>query len=201
MNLGRLPHQRFLDTLARTRTHTHTHTPPAEKSEVLIQHNSLKQAPGPYAQRGIALLSTIYLLIETYTEKRMKPRRLLLSVEPLPTISEMHEDVSYVGGPAHASQSLDDYVDSIKELAQPATLPGCGPLRVPRTQRPRLFTKHSTPASTPRRAVRVRRPRAAVCLDDVTLKFGNATDPLDWLFAQTQHYATNNSAATCLLES
>ncbi|KAJ8361392.1 hypothetical protein SKAU_G00179170 [Synaphobranchus kaupii] len=119
----------------------------------------------------------------------MKPRRLLLSVDLLPTISEMHEEVSQVAAPTHAHQSLDDYVDSIKELAQPASVPGCGPLRVQRTQRPRLFTKHATAASTSRRAVRVRRPRAAVGPDGVTLKLDCRTDPVDWLFAQTQHDA------------
>ncbi|KAG5831705.1 hypothetical protein ANANG_G00306570 [Anguilla anguilla] len=87
------------------------------------------------------------------TQNRMKPRRLLLSVGLLPTISETHEEVSQAGPAAQAHQSLEDYVDSIKELAQPAAVPGCGPLRVQRTQRPRLFAKHAPPASAspPRR--------------------------------------------------
>ncbi|XP_064173757.1 protein DEPP-like [Anguilla rostrata] len=136
---------------------------------------------------------------------RMKPRRLLLSVGLLPTISETHEEVSQAGPAAQAHQSLEDYVDSIKELAQPAAVPGCGPLRVQRTQRPRLFAKHAPPASASRRAVRVRRPRAAVCQDGVALKCDGRTDPVDWLFAQTQTQQDvpttreNIPAALCLL--
>uniref|UniRef100_A0A672Q9Q2 Uncharacterized protein n=1 Tax=Sinocyclocheilus grahami TaxID=75366 RepID=A0A672Q9Q2_SINGR len=83
----------------------------------------------------------------------MKPRRLLLSVATLPTITESHEDLS---------QSLEEYINSIKELAQPA----CGPLRISRTQRRKPMGKH------------------------VTLRFNSqmdrgSKDPLDWLFAQT----------------
>ncbi|XP_056616818.1 protein DEPP1 [Triplophysa dalaica] len=113
---------------------------------------------------------------------RMKPRRLLPSVAPLPTITETHEDISH---------SLDEYLNSIKELAQP----GCGPLRIPRTQRPRLFRKpmgkHSGSASTPRSTSRALQPRCcSLGLDEITLKFSSqkvsgAKDPLDWLFAQT----------------
>nr|XP_055026279.1 protein DEPP [Misgurnus anguillicaudatus] len=113
----------------------------------------------------------------------MKPKRLLLSVAPLPTITETHEDIS---------QSLDEYVNSFKELAQP----GCGPLRVTRTQRPRLFgktlCKHAGSASSPRSASRALQPRrGSLGLDEITLRFSSqkdygAKDPLDWLFAQTQ---------------
>lgn len=113
----------------------------------------------------------------------MKPRSLLPSVAPLPTITETHEDIS---------QSLDEYLNSIKELAQP----GCGPLRITRTQRPRLFSKplgkHSSSGSMPRSASRALQPRrGSLGLDEITLKFSSqknygAKDPLDWLFAQTQ---------------
>ncbi|KAG9341112.1 hypothetical protein JZ751_019866 [Albula glossodonta] len=161
MNLGQLPHQRFLDTPGRAHTH--------------------------FLRRGA----------------RMKPRRLLLSVDLLPTIRETQEEVTPVSGSNHGSQSMEDYVDSIKELAQPSLFAGCGPVRVQRTQRPRLFAKHTAAAPAPRRAIRVRRPRAAACLDDVTLKFGSTADPVDWLFAQTQSEAPtqreNVSAVLCLL--
>ncbi|KAJ8248525.1 hypothetical protein GJAV_G00242950 [Gymnothorax javanicus] len=120
----------------------------------------------------------------TLTQNRMKPRRLLSSVDPLPTISETHEDAA---PPSQTQQSLDDYVDSIKELATPASVPGCGPVRIQRTQRPRLFAKHSPAPSASRRAVRIRRPRSAVCQDGAALKCDSRTDPVDWLFAQTQN--------------
>lgn len=109
---------------------------------------------------------------------RMKPRRLLQSVAPLPTITESHEDLS---------QSLDEYVNSIKELAQPA----CGPLRISRTHRRKPVGKHAGSTSTPRSASRALQPRrASLGLDEVTLRFSSqvdcgAKDPLDWLFAQT----------------
>ncbi|XP_039528157.1 protein DEPP-like [Pimephales promelas] len=101
----------------------------------------------------------------------MKPRRLLLSVAPLPTITESHEDLS---------QTLDEYVNSIKELAQPA----CGPLRISRTQRRKPVGKHTGSS-------RALRPcRISLGLDEVTLRFSSqkdcgTKDPLDWLFAQT----------------
>lgn len=101
----------------------------------------------------------------------MKPRRLLLSVAPLPTITESHEDLS---------QTLDEYVNSIKELAMPA----CGPLRISRTQRRKPVGKHAGSS----RALQPR--RVSLGLDEVTLRFSSQTDcgtkdPLDWLFAQT----------------
>ncbi|XP_043970033.1 uncharacterized protein si:ch73-6k14.2 [Gambusia affinis] len=52
----------------------------------------------------------------------MKSRCLLSSVDRLPTISELQE--------AHAPhQDQDEYLDSIKELSQPACFPLHGPLR------------------------------------------------------------------------
>uniref|UniRef100_A0A671QFX6 Uncharacterized protein n=1 Tax=Sinocyclocheilus anshuiensis TaxID=1608454 RepID=A0A671QFX6_9TELE len=79
-------------------------------------------------------------------------KRLLSSVATLPTITESHEDLS---------QSLEEYMNSIKELAQPA----CGPLRISRTQRRKPMGKH------------------------VTLRFNSqvdrgSKDPLDWLFGE-----------------
>uniref|UniRef100_A0A673HEI9 Uncharacterized protein n=1 Tax=Sinocyclocheilus rhinocerous TaxID=307959 RepID=A0A673HEI9_9TELE len=73
-------------------------------------------------------------------------KRLLLSVATLPTIIESHEDLS---------QSLEEYMNSIKELAQPA----CGPLRISRTQRRKPMGKHAGSTSTSRSASRALHPR------------------------------------------
>ncbi|KAG7492793.1 hypothetical protein MATL_G00018440 [Megalops atlanticus] len=145
-------------------------------------------------------------------QHRMKPRRLLLSVDLLPTISETQEDSSQVRCLGHPSQSLEDYFDSIKELAQPALLPACGPLRVQRPQRSRLSSvplgKCSSPATLPCGAAGTCKPCVPVSLDNVTLRFAAgrdcaSRDPLDWLFAQTQYgdssLTGNISAALCLL--
>ncbi|KAI5606295.1 hypothetical protein C0J50_10053 [Silurus asotus] len=114
----------------------------------------------------------------------MKPKRLLLSVAPLPTITETYEDASQTGC---SSQSMDEYVDSIKKLAQPAY----GPVRVARSLRPRLFSKpldkHS--GSNGPLHFSYRTPRARVTmlgLDELTHSFSSHRDPVDWLFAQTQ---------------
>ncbi|XP_062851283.1 protein DEPP [Trichomycterus rosablanca] len=114
----------------------------------------------------------------------MKPRRLHLSISRLPTITEAHEDVSQAGG---SSQSLEDYVDSIKELAQPT----CGPVRVARTPRPRLFSKpldkHSGSSSSSHCSYRTQRSRTTVLrMDELSHSVSSHRDPLDWLFAQTQ---------------
>uniref|UniRef100_A0A3B4DFT5 Uncharacterized protein n=1 Tax=Pygocentrus nattereri TaxID=42514 RepID=A0A3B4DFT5_PYGNA len=99
----------------------------------------------------------------------MRPRRLLLSIAPLPTITETHEDSSQVGCQSSPSQSLEDYVNSIKELAQPACV-----------------------TSSPRCSSRTPRTRtASLVLDELTQHFSIqkdscSRDPLDWLFAQTQ---------------
>ncbi|XP_030627194.1 protein DEPP [Chanos chanos] len=128
------------------------------------------------------------------TVSSMRPRRLLLFVAPLPTITETHEDTPQLGCSTHPSQSLEEYINSIKELAQPC----CRPVRVTRTQRPRLLSKalakHSTSSSssTPRSSSRLFRPRtASLSSNDATLNFSGqrdygTKDPVDWLFAQTQ---------------
>ncbi|KAJ8416004.1 hypothetical protein AAFF_G00380260 [Aldrovandia affinis] len=142
----------------------------------------------------------------------MKPRRMLLSVNLLPTISETHEGISQVCCPGHPSQSLEDYVDSIKELAQPASLAPTGLLHLRRSSRSRLasfpLAKRSSPATLP-----CNKPSLPVTLDNITLTFSTKTDcsssfsttrdPLDWLFAQTQcrdsSLTENTCAALCLL--
>lgn len=114
----------------------------------------------------------------------MKPRRLLLSVAPLPTITETHEDASQTGC---SSQSMEEYVDSIKKLAQPAY----GPVRVVRTLRPRLFSKpldkHLGGSSPLHCSYRTPRSRGTTLgLDELSHSFSNYRDPVDWLFAQPQ---------------
>lgn len=68
----------------------------------------------------------------------MKPRCLLSTVDRLPTISEMQESGSEDGDIDCHSHTLEAYVDSIKELSQPALYPLHGPLRGHRrwTERP-----------------------------------------------------------------
>ncbi|KAJ8365775.1 hypothetical protein SKAU_G00146060 [Synaphobranchus kaupii] len=150
----------------------------------------------------------------------MKPRRLLLSVNLLPTISETHEDTSRVLRPGHHSQSLEDYVASIKELAQPAAFSACAPLLAHSSPGPRLTSfplaaKHPGSAAPPCATARACKPCLPVTLDNITLTFAadtkrdcsgslsNARDPLDWLFAQTEcgelSLTGNTSAALCLL--
>uniref|UniRef100_A0A3B4TMI9 Uncharacterized protein n=1 Tax=Seriola dumerili TaxID=41447 RepID=A0A3B4TMI9_SERDU len=59
----------------------------------------------------------------------MKPRCLLSSVDRLPTISEMQEIDTEDGSLHCPPHTLEEYVDSIKELSQPAPYPLHGPLR------------------------------------------------------------------------
>ncbi|XP_045665869.1 protein DEPP1 [Ursus americanus] len=110
--------------------------------------------------------------------------RLLLPVAHLPTIQETLEEM-LPGGPGQeppASPSLDDYVKSICELAQPTSVldvatAGARPSRNPR---PARASKKSCPAES---------------LQDITTRFsgqqpappGDGTvDPLDWLFGESQ---------------
>ncbi|XP_007249592.1 protein DEPP [Astyanax mexicanus] len=134
----------------------------------------------------------------------MKPRRLLLSIAPLPTITETHEDASQVACPATPLQSLEEYVNSIKELAQPA----CGPVRMARTLRTRLFSKplgkHSS-TSSPRSSSRTPRARSnSLGLDERTRHFSSqkdwaSRDPVDWLFGQTQDELHRTDCASAAL--
>ncbi|XP_078138926.1 uncharacterized protein LOC144538522 [Centroberyx gerrardi] len=59
----------------------------------------------------------------------MKPRCLLSTVDILPTISEMQESDLEDGDPECPTHSMQEYLDSIRELSQPAPYPRHGPLR------------------------------------------------------------------------
>lgn len=59
----------------------------------------------------------------------MKHRCLLSTVDRLPTINEMHESDPEIGDLHCSSHTMEEYVDSIKELSQPARYPLHGPLR------------------------------------------------------------------------
>lgn len=59
----------------------------------------------------------------------MKPRCLLSTVDRLPTISEMQESDIEDGDLDCSSHTMESYLDSIKELSQPAPYPLHGPLR------------------------------------------------------------------------
>nr|XP_033697484.1 protein DEPP1 isoform X1 [Tursiops truncatus]XP_033697485.1 protein DEPP1 isoform X1 [Tursiops truncatus] len=110
--------------------------------------------------------------------------RLLLSVAHLPTIRETLEEM-LPGGPGEdppASPSLDDYVKSICQLAQPTSVPDEAAARV----RP----------SRPHRPARSREKSCTTgSLQDITTRFSgqqptlpgaSTVDPLDWLFGESQ---------------
>ncbi len=110
----------------------------------------------------------------------MKPRRHLTSVDLLPTILELQE-----------SQSLDDYIDSIRELSQP-TYPLSGPLRGSRLS-PLRMARHPSMSLATTGSVLAHKPWALSGPDNVSLTLTDSKgpvssnqDPLDWLFTQAQ---------------
>ncbi|KPP56904.1 protein DEPP-like [Scleropages formosus] len=121
----------------------------------------------------------------------MKLKRLLLTVDLLPTINEIQEAC-----PVLSPQSMEDYVDSIRELAQPTSVHGN---LVRQTQRPRLSARsmrRGTFSSPSHVAVRPHKLGTPILLDDIGLHLLTrrgcrslaqvSGDPVDWLFAQTQ---------------
>uniref|UniRef100_A0A8C9R7E0 Uncharacterized protein n=1 Tax=Scleropages formosus TaxID=113540 RepID=A0A8C9R7E0_SCLFO len=102
----------------------------------------------------------------------MKLKRLLLTVDLLPTINEIQEAC-----PVLSPQSMEDYVDSIRELAQPTSVHGN---LVRQTQRPRLPHKLGTPILLDDIGLHLLTRRGCRSLAQVS------GDPVDWLFAQTQ---------------
>ncbi|KAG2463347.1 DEPP protein, partial [Polypterus senegalus] len=137
----------------------------------------------------------------------MKPR-LLHSVELLPTISEMHEEIAQGG--CHnqncSSQSLDDYVNSICQLAQPTSLSGylvCSShLNMEKSQKTNVINKpiakHSSATDLQHVGTNDKDKFLSVCLDDVTFKISshlefntqhllNKRESMDWLFSHSHN--------------
>ncbi|KAI7811094.1 uncharacterized protein si:ch73-6k14.2 [Triplophysa rosa] len=113
----------------------------------------------------------------------MKPRRLLSSVDLLPTILEHQESKPRV-------QLLDDYIDSIRELSQP-TYPLSGPMQGFRLSSLRM-SKYPTMSLATASTVLTYKPWAVIGPEHVLITLTDSPtcsnqDPLDWLFAQEQH--------------
>ncbi|XP_052346219.1 uncharacterized protein si:ch73-6k14.2 [Oncorhynchus keta] len=116
---------------------------------------------------------------------RMKPRRLLSSMELLPTISELQEGVLEDGEDEYPT--MEEYVDSIKKLSQTAithsathpagrcpTVAPLAPYNKAMAYAPRI------PSGLSDVSLMVAHP-----LDRVT-RVCSGRDPLNWLFAQAQ---------------
>lgn len=133
----------------------------------------------------------------------MKQRRLLLSLPHLPTITETLEDCTSQSLPvypcsqsAQSSQSLEDYMASIRALACSAEAPSCGPVRFQKGPRIRQFSKAqmklSASTSLPRgspRTLRTSRPSSLNSPEEFSLRMSRerdsrGKDPVDWLFGQ-----------------
>lgn len=110
--------------------------------------------------------------------------RLLLSVAHLPTIRETSEEMlpGVPGEEPPASPSLDDYVRSICQLAQPTSVldEAAARARPSRPHRPARSCEKSRPTGS---------------LRDITTRFSgqqpalpgaSPADPLDWLFGESQ---------------
>lgn len=121
----------------------------------------------------------------------MKPRRLRGSVDLLPTITELQESESQM----YLTQSLEEYMDSIRELSQPA-YPLSGPLHGTRLPTPRM-AKFPTMVSANHRISSTCKHWAPIGPDNVSLSLvlrsdtraavSPNQDPLDWLFTRAQN--------------
>ncbi|RVE76238.1 hypothetical protein OJAV_G00009240 [Oryzias javanicus] len=78
---------------------------------------------------GFVSLAAEERQIRKSRKKRMKSRCLLSSVDRLPTINEMQENPTEDGDLDWCTHTMEDYIESIKELSQPACYPLHGPLR------------------------------------------------------------------------
>ncbi|EPY90182.1 protein DEPP [Camelus ferus] len=116
--------------------------------------------------------------------------RLLLSVAHLPTIRETSEEMlpGVPGEEPPASPSLDDYVRSICQLAQPTSVldEAAARARPSRPHRPARSCEKSRPTGS---------------LRDITTRFSgqqpalpgaSPADPLDWLFGESQEKRPNS---------
>uniref|UniRef100_A0A8C8Z5G1 DEPP autophagy regulator 1 n=1 Tax=Prolemur simus TaxID=1328070 RepID=A0A8C8Z5G1_PROSS len=110
--------------------------------------------------------------------------RLLLSVAHLPTIRESTEEM-LPGGPGQeppASPSLDDYVRSICQLAQPTSL--LDEATALGRRRPPHQLGQACEKSSP--APSLQHITARCSGQQPTLPEANIVDPLDWLFGESQ---------------
>ncbi|CAL1578055.1 unnamed protein product [Knipowitschia caucasica] len=123
----------------------------------------------------------------------MKPRRLLLSLPHLPTITETLEDMTPQSLPVYPPHTLpsldDDYMASMRALACPSEAPSCGPVRLHRGQRGRPSAKASLklPSTAPR-VLRTHRSLSQ-CPEESSVRLSRerdcrGKDPVDWLFGQ-----------------
>ncbi|XP_056109521.1 protein DEPP [Rhinichthys klamathensis goyatoka] len=107
----------------------------------------------------------------------MKPRRRLTSVDLLPTIAELQE--------SELQQSLDEYMDSIRELSQP-TYPLSGPLQGSRLP-PLRMAKYPSMSLACKPWALNGPDNESLTLTDSKGPDSSNQEPLDWLFAQAQH--------------
>lgn len=115
--------------------------------------------------------------------------RLLLSVAHLPTIRETSEEMlpGVPGQEPPSSPSLDDYVRSICQLAQPTSVldKATTRSRPSRPHRPAWASEKSHPAAS------LQDSTASFSHQQPTLPSAGTTDPLDWLFGESQRKKTN----------
>lgn len=98
-----------------------------------------------YCSHPSAAVETLTMLFHPH---RMKLRCLLSAVDRLPTISETLECGSEDGDVDCPSHTLEAYIESIKELSQPALYPLHGPLRGHRRWAERSGTRAAVRASS-----------------------------------------------------
>ncbi|XP_008845145.1 protein DEPP1 [Nannospalax galili] len=115
--------------------------------------------------------------------------RLLLSVAHMPTIRETSEETS-PGGPGQESPnspSLDDYVKSICQLAQPTPVLDKATVRSQsnRPHRPARITEKRPQAKSPGDS----KPCSGGW--QPTLPSAGTHDPLDWLFGESREQQAN----------
>ncbi len=109
----------------------------------------------------------------------MKLRCLLSTVDRLPTINEMQESDTEDGDISCCSHTMEEYVDSIKELSQPAPYPLHGPLRGHRywIERTRERATHVAP-SIFLNSPRIYTPWIPVDLSDVSITLTDQSNKL-----------------------
>lgn len=121
-------------------------------------------------------------------------RRRMLSLPLLPTITEALEDLPVHPSSSQSSQgvhSLNDYMTSIQALARPAGVPSCGPVRLQRLPRLRLFSKPTSVSRVSPLTQRTSRTcsQSLNRTEDFSLQMrreqdSKGKDPVDWLFGQ-----------------